>query len=65
MRSWITTSICYLAFASGAAETIANPPVPTPQQVAWHEAGVGLFFHWAPNVYQGSEGDNLPVLQHD
>ena len=33
-------------------------PVPTPQQVAWHEAGVGLFFHWAPNVYQGGEGDN-------
>ena len=33
--------------------------MPTPQQVAWHEAGVGLFFHWAPNVYQGGEGDNL------
>lgn len=38
-----------------AAEPV---PVPTPQQVAWHEAGVGLFFHWAPNVYQGGEGDN-------
>jgi hypothetical protein len=32
--------------------------VPTPQQLLWHEAGVGLFFHWAPNVYQGTEGDN-------
>jgi alpha-L-fucosidase len=47
-----------LAFASGAAESRVALPLPTPQQVAWHEAGVGLFFHWAPNVYQGSEGDN-------
>lgn len=37
----------------------AKPAQPTPQQLAWHEAGVGLFFHWAPNVYQGGEGDNL------
>ncbi len=37
----------------------ADVPLPTPQQIAWHEAGVGLFFHWAPNVYQGGEGDNL------
>jgi len=38
---------------------LLKPPVPTPQQVAWHEAGVGLFFHWAPNVYQGREADDL------
>ena len=57
---YLTASICAvpLAFAFGAAESGASIPVPTPQQVAWHEAAVGLFFHWAPNVYQGSEGDN-------
>jgi alpha-L-fucosidase len=49
---------CLLAFAAAAAGSTTELPRPTPQQVAWHEAGVGLFFHWAPNVYQGSEGDN-------
>ncbi len=55
----LAASLCSLAFASAAAESAADLPLPTPQQVAWHEAGVGLFFHWAPNVYQGGEGDNL------
>ena len=50
--------LCSLALAAHAGEPSAPLPVPTAQQVAWHEAGVGLFFHWAPNVYQGTEGDN-------
>lgn len=50
--------LCSLALAARAGDSSAPVPVPTPQQVAWHEAGVGLFFHWAPNVYQGTEGDN-------
>ena len=56
---FIAASFCSLAFASAAADSTAVLSLPTPQQVAWHEVGVGLFFHWAPNVYQGSEGDNL------
>ena len=48
-----------LGFLLSAISFAGSVPLPTPQQVAWHEAGVGLFFHWAPNVYQGSEGDNL------
>jgi alpha-L-fucosidase len=55
----IAVNLCSLALASVGAEPAADLPRPTPQQVAWHEAGVGLFFHWAPNVYQGGEGDNL------
>jgi alpha-L-fucosidase len=55
----LAASLCVLVSAPGAAESPANLPLPTPQQVAWHELGVGLFFHWAPNVYQGGEGDNL------
>ena len=55
---FLTICLCALAFAARARESPAHLPAPTPQQVAWHEAGVGLFFHWAPNVYQGGEGDN-------
>ena len=60
-------SFCALAFAAWAGESPSPLPVPTPQQVAWHEAGVGLFFHWAPNVCQGTEGDNrsTPVTIRD
>ncbi len=53
-----TVSVYILALAFGAVASTPTLPVPTPQQVAWHEAGIGLFFHWAPNVYQGTEGDN-------
>ena len=56
---FLTISLLLSAVAGRGAEGAVNLPVPTPQQVAWHEAGVGLFFHWAPNVYQGGEGDNL------
>jgi alpha-L-fucosidase len=55
---FLTISLLLPAVAGSAAEGAVNLPAPTPQQVAWHEAGVGLFFHWAPNVYQGGEGDN-------
>ncbi len=59
MRSFLfTAGLFVFTVAAKAAEAPASVPVPTPQQVAWHEAGVGLFFHWAPNVYQGTEGDN-------
>jgi alpha-L-fucosidase len=55
---FLTISLLLPAVVGSAAEGAVNLPVPTPQQVAWHEAGIGLFFHWAPNVYQGGEGDN-------
>jgi alpha-L-fucosidase len=55
---FLTISLLLPAVAGSAAEGAVKVPVPTPQQVAWHEAGIGLFFHWAPNVYQGGEGDN-------
>jgi len=64
---FLPLSFCALAFAARAGESPSPLPVPTPQQVAWHEAGLGLFFHWAPNVYQGTEGDNrsTPVTIRD
>ena len=55
---FLTISLLLPAVAGSATEGTVKLPMPTPQQVAWHEAGIGLFFHWAPNVYQGGEGDN-------
>ena len=52
---FVTAGLLLSTVAGGTAEISTDVPVPTPQQVAWHEAGVGLFFHWAPNVYQGTE----------
>lgn len=34
-------------------------PLPTRSQADWLDAQIGIFIHWAPNVYQGTEGDNL------
>jgi alpha-L-fucosidase len=46
---------------SSTALAAAQPtlPRPSPEQAEWLDAGVGIFVHWAPNVYQGSEGDDL------
>lgn len=34
-------------------------PRPTPAQLAWHDAEVGMFIHFAPNTWQDREYDNL------
>ena len=34
-------------------------PAPTSAQRKWQDMAFGMFFHWAPNVYQGGESDNL------
>lgn len=34
-------------------------PKPTPRQLAWHDAEVGMFLHFAPNTWQDGEGDDL------
>ena len=47
--------------ANFAVVATAQPelPVPSRAQAEWLNAGIGIFVHWAPNVYQGTEGDNL------
>lgn len=35
--------------------------LPTPQQVAWQDMEIGMFIHWAPNVYRDLQGDDLSV----
>ena len=37
----------------------AKLALPSRSQVEWQNAGIGIFVHWAPNVYQGTEGDDL------
>ena len=55
-------SILAALAAATSAVVAADPPqlpLPTSHQVDWLDAQIGVFIHWAPNVYQGSEGDNL------
>lgn len=57
------------ALAAGALLTASPLPIetaasaklakPTPGQVEFQNMGFGLFVHWSPSVYQGTEGDNL------
>lgn len=62
MKHLITVALAALAAAATSAVLSAAPPqlpLPTPAQADWLDAGIGIFVHWAPNVYQGGEGDNL------
>lgn len=48
--------------AATSAALAADPsqlPLPSSTQADWLDAQIGIFVHWAPNVYQGTEGDNL------
>ncbi len=47
--------------ASVAVTVLSGSDLPRPSrsQAEWQNAEIGVFVHWAPNVYQGSEGDNL------
>jgi len=55
-------SLTVLALVVGMASlAVAEEKLPLPSraQAEWLDAGIGVFVHWAPNVYQGTEGDNL------
>lgn len=50
--------VIFLAMARPMmAADSAKLAVPSRAQVEWQNAGIGIFVHWAPNVYQGTEGD--------
>ncbi len=40
-------------------------PRPTPQQLAWQDAEIGMFLHFAPNTWQDKEGDDLSTPLRD
>ncbi|MGW8257270.1 MAG: alpha-L-fucosidase, partial [Thermoguttaceae bacterium] len=42
-----------------SGEVAPKLPTPTSSQVEWQDAGIGIFVHWAPNVYQGGQNDKL------
>ena len=55
----ILTLVIACAGSFAKADTTNSLPVPSRAQREWLDAGIGIFMHWAPNVYQGGEGDNL------
>ena len=62
MKHLITVAFAALATVATSAVLSAAPPqlpLPSPAQADWLDAGIGIFVHWLPNVYQGGEGDNL------
>ena len=70
MKHATSALLCVLALAATAcaspgtlptpAETPASAALakPTAGQVQFQDMGFGLFVHWSPSVYQGTEGDN-------
>ena len=45
-----------------AAITLAiDLPKPSPAQLEWQDAEVGMFVHFAPNTWQDKEGDDLSI----
>jgi alpha-L-fucosidase len=57
MKRILTIAAMMMIAARGVAGV--DLPRPSEEQAEWLEAGVGVFVHWAPNVYQGGEYDNL------
>ena len=41
--------------------TVYRGARPTPEQVAWQDAEIGMFIHFAPNTWSDKEGDDLSV----
>ena len=47
------------AFLAMTPQPQADLPKPSPQQVVWQDAEMGMFLHFAPNTWQDSEYDTL------
>src|SRR5271170_4694574 len=48
-----------LAFVAMNSQDPSSLARPTPQQVVWQDAELGMFLHFAPNTWQDREDDNL------
>jgi len=53
----LLATLVHLSLRADAAQPVL--PAPSAAQAEWLDAGIGIFVHWAPNVYQGGEYDNL------
>jgi len=49
-------AIAVLAISSAQGHDLAKP---SPEQMAWQDAEIGMFVHFAPNTWQDSEYDKL------
>lgn len=63
-RPFAPLLFCAASFAgifTAAAEPPPALPAPTPAQIAWADAAVGIFVHRGPQTVQGREIDNLSI----
>jgi len=59
MKTLVPAMMAALLTLSALAAPQSDIPLPSRSQAEWLDAEIGIFIHWAPNVYQGSEGDDL------
>jgi alpha-L-fucosidase len=59
MKIILATLSSVILTSAGGMGAGAGLSLPSCSQAEWLKAGIGIFVHWAPNVYQGTEGDNL------
>ncbi len=60
VKKWYEAKACLLGFMVLLSNTSGllsqtPPPVPTPQQLAWHDTEFYLFFHFGPNTFTNVE----------
>jgi alpha-L-fucosidase len=54
MKTFILLS-CLLAVLTNDAQVKSLPPLPTKEQLAWHEKEFYLFVHFGPNTFTNKE----------
>ncbi len=59
MKDTIATFVAAAFSLAAIASAQPRLPLPTRSQAEWLDAGIGVFVHWSPSVYQGTQGDNL------
>lgn len=52
-------SLPALALAPIGSLAGGDPPLPSAEQLAWHDLELGMFVHLAPQTWQDSDSDDL------
>ena len=65
--SFLFLTICIIFVYTSNGQSLNNPILPTPQQVAWSNAEIGVIIHldinlYAPDTYRAGDKKTLPPL---